>query len=271
MAATATADTPTHRFALVGLLATVAVMIGVATAITVESSASSAPPTHEDPADVVITDTTPVGEPARPLRVVVVGDSLIASTTPDQHAELTRRGYEANVHGNPGKPLTDPWIQARLHEANVADIVVLATASNDNVHLANRAGQIGTEQASSEYADTLRRTLDRAAVPCTVVVDVRDRSAGIYRPELAPVTNATLVAVAGSAPRPTVVVPWSQVSVHHDQTDWFVADELHFVDEHQHRMAGVQAYAHAIADGVDRCRALLDERGATDTKKGEQT
>jgi hypothetical protein len=197
---------------------------------------------------------TPPATPA--VRVAVVGDSLIATTTPQQQAELAGRGYDVTVQGNPGKPLTDPWIQDRLGETDGADIVVVATASNDNVSLAKRADEVGLDQARAEYAQTLRAALERVDAPCSVVVDVRTESSALYRPETAAMTNTTLRSVAGT--RTTVVVPWSTVSAGHDHNDWFVADELHFINGDLRQDAGVQAYADAIADGVDQCAELID-------------
>lgn len=187
----------------------------------------------------------------------MVGDSLIATTTPEQQAELARRGYVATVSGNPGKPLTDQWIQARLGEAVGVDIVVVATTSNDNVQLAHRADTVGIAQATSEYASTLASALDTVAAPCTVVVDVREQASALYRPETARFTNATLGAVAANSNHAVVVVAWSATSATHDHTDWFVADELHFISDGERHDAGVEAYAQAIADGVDRCDAAL--------------
>jgi hypothetical protein len=195
--------------------------------------------------------------PPEPVRVAVVGDSLIATTTHEQQAELARRGYDATVEGNPGKPLTDPWTQARLGETDGAAIVVIATASNDNVQLAQRAAEVGGAQASAEYGRALSSTLDRLRAPCTVIVDVREQSSAIYRPATASATNATLRAVSLASGHPTVVVPWSVHSAGHDHTDWFADDELHFITGSQRQDAGVEAYSRAIADGVDQCKNLL--------------
>lgn len=236
-----------------------AVVVALASLATIASLAFSAPAASGQsaaPASVVVPAApAPPAAAPKPVRVAVVGDSLIFTTTPDQQAELARRGYDATVNGNPGKPLTDPWIQARLGETAGADIVVMATASNDNVALAKRADEVGAGPASSEYAQTLGRAIDRVAAPCTVVVDVRDETSPMYRPEMAATTNATLRSVA--AGRTTVVVPWSTISAGHDHGDWFVADELHFINGDERHDAGVQAYATAIADGVDQCKALL--------------
>jgi hypothetical protein len=193
------------------------------------------------------------------LEVAVVGDSLVASTTPEQQAELARRGYAASVAGNPGKPLTDAWIQARLDETRDAEVVVIATASNDNVQLAQRAAEVGRARASEEYGQILASTIARVAAPCTVVVDVREQTSPLYRPETAPVTNTALRATAAGAEQATVVVPWSVRSAGHDHRDWFVRDELHFTTDSQRQDAGVQAYSDAIADGVDECKARLSE------------
>jgi hypothetical protein len=190
------------------------------------------------------------------MHVVVVGDSLIATTATEQAAELTRRGYVATVHGNPGRPLTHPWTQARLDEARGADIVVIATASNDNLQLAQRADAAGMHQAAHTYAQDLTRSLHRVGAPCTVLVDAREAVAPIYRPETAATTNRILREVS-LATRRTVVVAWSSTSAGHDHNDWFVDDELHFTDDTEQRAAGVQAYVHSVADGVDACRSRL--------------
>jgi hypothetical protein len=233
--------------------ATAIVLAASAGLATISATALAGPAAPDRPAAAPTATAT---EAPQPLQVTVVGDSLIATTTPDQLAELQGRHYDATVTGNPGKPLTDPWIQARLGEAGGADIVVVATASNDNVQLARRADEVGTERAGAEYVSTLADTLHRVAAPCTVVVDVREQTSPVYRPEAAPTTNAGLRSVVAQSSRPTVVVPWSTVSAGHDR-DWFVDDDLHFVAEGQRRDAGVRAYARAIADGVDQCRSLL--------------
>lgn len=197
----------------------------------------------------------PVDEPARPLSVAVVGDSLIASTSAEQQQELGRRGYHAAVHGEPGRPLTDPWVQDRLHAVSGSDIVVVATASNDNVQLARRADAVGLEQAGRELAGSVHDAIQRLRAGCTVWVDVRERTSSWYRPETAGTTNAVLRAVATSDS--ATVVTWSSISAAHDRHDWFGSDELHFVDDQTIRRAGMEAYAAAIADGVDRCAASL--------------
>lgn len=220
------------------------------------SGAPTAPATTSEAA-AVHPASAPVAEPAPVAHVAVVGDSLIATTAGEQHAELTRRGYAVTVNGNPGRPLTDPWIQARLGETAEADIVVIATASNDNVRLAQRADEVGSARAIDEYAQTLTSAIAQVAAPCTVVVDVRERTSPLYRPDTAATTNATLRRVAAADPHPSEVVAWSTTSAAHDHSDWFVGDELHFIDDGQRQDLGIQAYTRAIADGVDRCRALL--------------
>ena len=205
-----------------------------------------------------LTPQAPPASAADGRRVAVVGDSLIFTTAAEQATELRHRGYDATVQGNPGKPLSDPWIQGRLGESRGRDIVVMATASNDNVELANRTAQVGNEQAGAEYAGRLETTIEQVGAPCTVIVDVRTRTGALYHPETAATTNARLRQVAAS--HRAVVVPWSAVSDGHDQRDWFVADELHFINGSQRQDAGVQAYTQAIANGVDQCASLLDAK-----------
>jgi len=239
-------------------LAACAVLIATTTGLaTIGAAAFSGTGVSGQPASGGSARVPAVIETSDPVRVAVVGDSLIATTTPDQQAELARRGYDATVAGNPGKPLTDPWIQTRLGETSGAAIVVIATASNDNLQLAARAAEVGEAQASAEYGRTLANTLDRVSAPCTVIVDVREQSSAIYQPATASVTNATLRAASLGSSRPTVVVPWSVQSAGHDHTDWFVDDELHFITGGQRQDAGVEAYTQAIAEGVDQCRSLL--------------
>ncbi len=211
-----------------------------------------------DPAPLITAGVTVAAPTAGGRHVAVVGDSLVFTTQPEQQAGLAARGYRASVQGNPGKPLTDPWVQDRLDETAGADIVVVATASNDNVQLAQRTVEVGPAPAADEYASHLDATLRRVDAPCAVVVDVRTESSALYHPETTATTNARLRQVA--AGHSAVVVPWSQVSAGHDQRDWFVGDELHFIAGGQRQDAGVQAYARAIADGVDRCAALLDAK-----------
>jgi hypothetical protein len=249
--------TASVQFAVAVLAMAAVAMIGAfAISVPGASGAPSTPGTSGD-ATTAHPASAPVVEPVPVARVAVVGDSLIATTTSDQHAELSRRGYDVTVEGNPGRPLTDPWIQARLHEAGDADIVVIATASNDNLRLAQRADDVGSASAIDDYAQTLTSTIDQVGAPCTVVVDVRERTSPLYRPETATTTNATLRSVTAANSHPTVVVAWSTESAAHDHGDWFVGDELHFIDDGQRQDAGIRAYTQAIADGVDRCNALL--------------
>ena len=62
---------------------------------------------------------------------------------------------------------------------------------------------------------------------------------------------------AEHARRPVVVASWSSRSAGHDSRDWFVGDELHFIEGAERRDLGVHAYVDVVADGVDECRSRL--------------
>jgi hypothetical protein len=173
---------------------------------------------------------------------------------------MRSRGWNPQVFGDPGQPMSAPAIQGEL--AHVAadpsiHVVVIATASNDNLQVAQRAAVVGLTRSLREYRALVSQTMAAMGNRCVVLVDVRDRSNAIYHPHFAPSTNAAMREVASARPD-TVVVDWSDISRPHT-TDWFAADELHFATisgpqpgSNPHP-AGALAYAASIADGVARC------------------
>jgi hypothetical protein len=196
--------------------------------------------------------------PERRPGVAVIGDSLVFQTLTEQAAALGGRGFEPAVYGRPGVPLSDSWVQgyvAAVATDRTVNVVVLATASNDNLEASTRGSAVGPATAIAEYRARLEAAIDQLAGRCVVVVNVRSTSAALYAPETAPETNASIAAVAAAHPGQVIDVDWDSISRgHHD--DWFVGDGLHFdditsgADRHQ---AGADAYAEAIAAGVSRC------------------
>ncbi|MGZ4692283.1 MAG: SGNH/GDSL hydrolase family protein [Acidimicrobiales bacterium] len=197
----------------------------------------------------------PSSVPTGPVEVKVIGDSLVSQSFQEQHDVLRARGYDVTVAASPGKPMSDPWIQEEVAEAAAdpqLDIVVLATAANDNLANAGLAMEVGDRQALARYRALLRSTLARLGDRCVVLVDARDIEADYFAASYATRSNATLDQVAAARPG-TEVVAWSDISRPHT-TDWFVADGEHFHDRNlEPHPAGAAAYARAIADGVDRC------------------
>ena len=238
------------RRRLPGRMALVAVAALVAIPIVSQLSGADASPAAGDPA----VEGVAAGSPEVPPSVAVVGDSLVFQTADEQRAALRDRGHvEVTVFGDPGQPMTAPTIGAHLDAALDADVVVIATASNDNVANAIRADEVGQAQALAEYHELLDRTLDRFDGRCVVLVDVRDVSSELYRTSFAPQTNSELRRVAAERPH-TVVVAWSDLSRAHGD-DWFVGDRLHFDSGTERRQAGADAYADAVVDGVAGCGA----------------
>lgn len=205
--------------------------------------------------------TAPLDPPsATPGRVAVIGDSLIFQSADQQVDALRAAGWNPTVFGDPGKRIGDPTIRAAMVEASGQDdvrVVVLATASNDNVANAQAADVLGTQVATADYRALIERQITILGDRCIVLVEVRDESSDVYRPSFAPTTNDVLREVASTRPN-TVVVPWSDLSRAH-RDDWFIVDMLHFSDALVGRPAtetreeGRLAYADAVADGVSRC------------------
>ena len=219
----------------------------VPTTSVARSSVPEAPASTEPPLEV-------------PVRVAVIGDSLIYQSVDQQAAALRAAGREPTVFGDPGRRLSDPTIRAALAGAAgdpAVRAVVVATTSNDNVANARRADEVGAGAAMAAYRAMLEEALAAFGDRCVVLVDVRDRAGELYRSAFAPTTNEHLRLVAASRPN-TVVVAWSDRSRDHAE-DWFVADQLHFSDAlvghpaTDVREAGRAAYADAIAEGVSRC------------------
>jgi hypothetical protein len=195
----------------------------------------------------------------RPFYVAVVGDSLIAQSIDDVLAGLVQAGWGADIFGHAGQAIDAPSIQGAAEAAAAdpdVDVVVLATASNDNVTNARRADEAGADVALAEYRDRLASRVAPFGDRCVVLVDVRDQAHELFRSSFAPATNAELAQFASTRPN-VVVVPWSHLS--RDRHDWFIGDGLHFSDEYGDRPAtedhpqGRAAYAAAIVDGVRRC------------------
>ena len=205
----------------------------------------------------LLTSAAPTGAGSEPS-VAVIGDSLIFQTLAEQTDALRRRGFDPEIHGRPGVPLSDRWVKAQLDAVardQAVRTVVIATASNDNVETSTRAVTVGPRAATAEFTARLEAAIDQLAGRCVVIVDVRSTSAAIYAPAFAPTTNAAIASVVAGHPTSAVEVDWDAISRPH-RHDWFIADELHFeaigtgTDRHQ---AGADAYAAAIADGVSRC------------------
>lgn len=186
-------------------------------------------------------------------RVAVIGDSLIEQSAAEQTTALRDAGWDPTVFGDAGKALTASSIQAAIVVA-ASDrdlrVVVLATTSNDNARAAERAEIVGDDEALGGYGATLRRALVLLGDRCVVLVDARDAANEFYRGSFAARTNGELRRIADERPG-TVVVAWSERSRPHPE--WFVADQLHFVDVTSRHLGGLDAYAQAVRDGVSRC------------------
>ena len=164
---------------------------------------------------------------SRPASVAVVGDSLIHQSIGEISDDLSSVGIRATVFGDPGHPLTSPSIVDRIAEA-AADpairVVVIATASNDNLANARRAREVGEAKALAEYRQLVESALASLGGRCVVLVDARAASSRLYEPEFAPRTDGELRRISTERPD-TVLVDWSAISAPHAD-DWFVADEL---------------------------------------------
>jgi hypothetical protein len=193
---------------------------------------------------------------ARATRVAVIGDSLVSESRNEQRDELTGRRYEVVVAGSRGKAMSNQWIQEQVTGAAAdptIDVVVLATAANDNFGNSARAAEVGDARALAEYRRLLRSTLARLGDRCVVLVDARDVTVDWFAPAYAGKSNAVLREVTASRPH-TEVVAWSDISRPHGR-HWFALDMEHFGGRgRQIHPTGAVAYADAIADGVDRCR-----------------
>lgn len=194
----------------------------------------------------------------------VIGDSLIASTTGEQIAAISALGYRTTVQALPGAPLAGRFIQESIQIAKGSGVVVIATATNDNYSNYLESLISDEQEAQRLYRDQLRRATEQLAGSCVVWVNTRTAIGAFYHPETTGATNRTLAQFVASEPR-TRLVDWAAISAPHDQTDWFIADELHFnlfhedefglkvQDDSDRRQAGADAYAAAIAEGVARC------------------
>ena len=193
----------------------------------------------------------------RKIRVAVIGDSLISESAAEQRDALEARGYEVEVHASRGRALSTPWIQRQVLAVAAdpdVDVVVVATAANDNFANSALAAEIGDRDALEAYRQQLRATRSRLGDRCVVLVDARDAATGWFAPGFASKTNAALREVASSRPH-TEVVAWSDLSRPHGR-EWFAWDLEHFSGRaRQARSTGAVAYAEATADGVDRCAA----------------
>jgi hypothetical protein len=213
-----------------------------------------APP---DVAPTTLTAESVERPPVRRPTVMVIGDSLVVQSAQAQRDALAARGYDVIVAGQSGRALDHPWIQGQVSRAAddpTVDIVVLATAANDNFGNAARASERGDDPVLRAYGSLLDRTLSRLGDRCIVLVDARDRTDRWFAPDYAPKTNTVLAAAAASRPD-TRLVTWSDSSRPHG-LDWFEEDLLHFRPGTDTRpSSGSIAYADAIADQVDRCPA----------------
>ena len=199
-----------------------------------------------------------------PASVAVVGDSLIHQSIGEISDDLSSVGIRATVFGDPGHPLTSPSIVDRIAQA-AADpairVVVIATASNDNLANARRAREVGEAKALAEYRQLVESALASLGGRCAVLVDARAASSRLYEPEFAPRTDGELRRISTERPD-TVLVDWSAISAPHAD-DWFVADELHFAIPGGHEVgrdrhdAGAEAYAAAITAGVASCSSRV--------------
>jgi hypothetical protein len=172
---------------------------------------------------------------------------------------MNRHGFDADVLGDPGKSLEAPSITARV-AAVAADptvrVVVIATASNDNIVIARRSMVVSEARALDEYGTLADHTIAELGDRCIVLVGVRDKSSPIYQPDFARATNARLATLM-AAHRNVRFVDWATISRSHS-SDWFAPDLLHFADfptgSNRHE-GGAMAYAAAIADGAATCPA----------------
>lgn len=185
-----------------------------------------------------------------PLRVAVVGDSLVFQSAHEQAATLDARGWTGTVSGNPGQAVDAPAVVEDLEDAAASDaeVVVIATATNDNVAVASRAAEIGFGAALDEYRGRLAATLDRFGDRCVVVVNASEDIGAIYSPWAVPAVDAALADVTADAGG--VVVDWNRAAAAHPE--WFGPDHLHF-EGSADPAAGASAYASAIASGVEAC------------------
>lgn len=182
-----------------------------------------------------------------PLRVGLIGDSLIDQSYNEQYHAFAVRGMDVTVRARPGTPLSSPWMVDAAAAMAGSDALVVATATNDNVEAAGVVPHRNGIEAWKGYAD---RAVQAAGNPrCVVFVDMRENASPIYRTDMAGIFNAQQRAYATS--RGWHVVAWSAVSAPHSQTDgWFVADELHFTGPGERAQAGADAYAATIAEAV---------------------
>lgn len=200
----------------------------------------------------------PPAAPAPRPHVDVVGDSLVHQASAPLRAGLDEAGFAVSVVGLPGQGLSGPGVRARLDElvGVHADVLVVATTTNDVRDFAADAD----EPAASAYRVEIEALVERFSDRCVVLVNARDRTSPVYRPERVAVLNAELAALARDHPG-LVVVDWAALSRDLPE-DWFSPDQLHFgraAEEETPGSPSARVYAGAIVGGVRRCHA----RGST--------
>jgi hypothetical protein len=189
------------------------------------------------------------GEPpsAAPVRVNVIGDSLVHQAYAPLMGAFRRASYQAEVVGLPAQSLASTAVRNQIDAVARGgdDVLVLATASND-------ARALGPGQYRDELDDLARRFADR----CLVVVNARDLAGPMYFPDRIAVINRELAAV-DERHRNLVMVDWATRS-RNLPPDAFSPDQLHFGDpiQDQHpNSPSARDYAAALVDGVRRCPA----------------
>ena len=205
-----------------------------------------------------------VAAPGRRPDVVVVGESLVHQVSPIEGRLLRRDGFVADIESRDSEDLGSPFVQHRIDDAVAAGtpIVVIETASNDAYQGAGTAPPADWAPALRRYRATLAATLAKLSHQCTVLVDTRVSHTSKWY-ELGRIGPGIDRAIDASALRhrdSVEAVRWSSMSAAHG-SDWFWTDGLHFGDPshlgagwHQ---AGANAFADAIAAGVERCSADL--------------
>jgi hypothetical protein len=219
---------------------------------------------------------TGVGPSVRPATVggprpdvVVVGESLVQQVAPLTTGVLRDAGYRPVIAARDSQGLDSPFVQQKIGRAvsDGARIVVLETASNDAYHGAGTAPPTAWAPALARYRQTLDATLARLSHQCTVLVDTRVQATskwyGLTR--IGPGIDQALADAARTHRDSVELVPWSSLSAGHG-SDWFWSDGLHFGDpDHGNadwHAAGANAFADAIASGVESCSADLGARSS---------
>jgi len=187
----------------------------------------------------------------------VIGDSLIQQSRDRLVTTMTGADHAATIASKPSQPLSSEFIQTALAgaETRPSDVVVLATASNDALAVAQLTGSVGEENARAVYRQLLTDTIARFPGRCVVVVNARDVSP-IFAPLQVALVNQDIDTVAAAHDN-VVVVDWATMSRAH-RGDWFVADLEHFgpdVSSTANVLPGAQAYADAITAATTSCAA----------------